>query len=50
MIDILKKYMSDFTSMSEDEQQVISESLQIEEYKKGKYLLRQGPLSNVISS
>lgn len=47
MIDILKKYMSDFTSMSEDEQQVISESLQIEEYKKGKYLLRQGEISTI---
>ena len=47
MIDILKKYMSDFTSMSEDEQQAISESLQIEEYKKGKYLLRQGELSDI---
>ena len=47
MIDILKKYMSDFTSMSEDEQRAISESLQIEAYKKGKYLLRQGELSSI---
>ncbi|MEK3763716.1 MULTISPECIES: Crp/Fnr family transcriptional regulator [unclassified Solibacillus] len=47
MIEILKKYMSDFTSMSEDEQQAISESLQIKEYKKGKYLLRQGDISTI---
>ena len=47
MIDILKKYMSDFTSMSEDEQRAISESLQIEAYKKGKYLLSQGELSTI---
>ena len=47
MIDILKKYMSDFTSMSEDEQRAISESLRIDEYKKGKYLLRQGELSTI---
>ena len=37
--------MSDFTSISEDEQQAITECLRIEEYKKGKYLLRQGELS-----
>ena len=47
MIDILKKYMFDFTSMSEDEQQAISESLRIEEYKNGKYLLRQGDFSTI---
>lgn len=44
MIDILLKYMSDFTLLSEDEQRAISESLRIDEYKKGKYLLRQGEL------
>ncbi|MBM7663589.1 CRP-like cAMP-binding protein [Solibacillus kalamii] len=47
MIDILKKYMSDFTSMSEDEQRAIAESLQIGKYKKGKYLLMQGNLSDI---
>lgn len=47
MINILKKYMSDFTSMSEEEQQSISESLQIEEFKKGKCLLRQGDFSTI---
>lgn len=42
MIDILLKYMSDFTLISEDEQRAITESLRIDEYKKGQYLLRQG--------
>ncbi|MFD2446429.1 Crp/Fnr family transcriptional regulator [Bacillus sp. CGMCC 1.16607] len=42
---ILLKYMSDFTSLSEEEQHAISKSLRIDEYKKGKYLLRQGELS-----
>ena len=45
MKKILLKYMADFTSLSEDEQRAISESLRIDEYKKGKYLLRQGELS-----
>ena len=44
MKEILLKYMSDFTSLSEDEQREISESLRTDEYKKGKYLLRQGEL------
>jgi CRP-like cAMP-binding protein len=44
MKNILLKYMSDFTSLSEDEQRAISESIRIDEYKKGKYLLRQGEL------
>ena len=39
--------MSDFTLLSEDEQRAISESLRIDEYKKGKYLLRQGELSAI---
>ena len=47
MIDILVKYMSDFTLMSADEQRAISESLRIDQYKKGKYLLRQGELSTI---
>ncbi|MDN4492543.1 Crp/Fnr family transcriptional regulator [Ureibacillus aquaedulcis] len=47
MINILSKYMSDFTLINEDEQRAISESLQIDEYKKGKCLLRQGELSAV---
>lgn len=47
MIDILLKYMSDFTLISEDEQRAISESLRIDKYKKGKYLLRQGELSSI---
>ncbi|KGR84320.1 Crp/Fnr family transcriptional regulator [Lysinibacillus odysseyi] len=47
MIDILLKYMSDFTSLSGDEQRAISESLRIDEYKKGKYLLRQGEFSAI---
>lgn len=47
MNKILLKYMSDFTLLSEDEQRAISESLRIDEYKKGKYLLRQGELSAI---
>lgn len=47
MIDILLKYMSDFTLISEDEQRAITESLRIDEYKKGQYLLRQGELSAI---
>ena len=46
-MDILLKYMSDFTLISEDEQRAISESLRIDEYKKGQYLLRQGELSAI---
>ena len=44
---ILLKYMSDFTLMSEDEQLAISESLRIDEYKKGQYLLKQGEPSAI---
>lgn len=47
MKKILSKYMSDFTSLSEEEQLEISECLRIDEYKKGKYLLRQGELSTI---
>ncbi len=47
MNKMLLKYMSDFTLISEDEQRAISESLRIDEYKKGKYLLRQGELSAI---
>lgn len=47
MNKMLLKYMSDFTLLSEDEQRAISESLRIDEYKKGKYLLRQGELSAI---
>ncbi len=45
MKKILLKYMTDFTSLSENEQQGIFENLQIGEYKKGKYLLNQGERS-----
>lgn len=47
MKKILLNYMSDFTLLSEDEQKAISESLRIDEYKKGKCLLRQGELSTI---
>lgn len=39
---ILFKYMSKFTSLSEEEQKAIAEDILIEEYKKGTVLLRQG--------
>lgn len=35
-MNILLKYMSDFTLLSEEEQRAISESLRIDEYKKRK--------------
>ncbi|MEH7460189.1 Crp/Fnr family transcriptional regulator [Bacillus sp. JJ1127] len=42
MKKILMKYMTRFTTLSEEEQQAIVEDIQIEEYKKGTMLLRQG--------
>ncbi|MFP3125619.1 Crp/Fnr family transcriptional regulator [Ectobacillus funiculus] len=44
MKEILLKYMTQFTSLSEEEQRTISEAVRIEEYKKGAHLLRQGDL------
>lgn len=42
MKKILMKYMNRYTTLSEEEQQAIVEDIQIEEYKKGTILLRQG--------
>ncbi|PEE35591.1 Crp/Fnr family transcriptional regulator [Bacillus pseudomycoides] len=42
MKKILMKYMTRFTILNEEEQQAIVEDVQIEEYKKGTILLRQG--------
>ncbi|MFC4402405.1 Crp/Fnr family transcriptional regulator [Gracilibacillus xinjiangensis] len=42
MSEILKKYMSRFTSLQEEEQQKIIDRLHIVEVKKGTDLLRQG--------
>lgn len=42
MKKILLKYMTRFTTLSEEEQQAIAEAILIEEYKKGTMLLRQG--------
>jgi CRP-like cAMP-binding protein len=42
MKDILFKYMTRLTSLDEEEQQTIINEIQIEEYKKGTILLRQG--------
>ncbi|CAM4297238.1 Crp/Fnr family transcriptional regulator [Paenibacillus tarimensis] len=42
MKDILYKYMSRWTSLTEEEQQVIMEQLHIEQFKKGTVLFRQG--------
>ncbi|MED3037211.1 Crp/Fnr family transcriptional regulator [Bacillus tropicus] len=42
MEEILKKYMQSLTTLSEEEQHMILSELQIEEYKKGTVLLRQG--------
>ena len=46
MEEILLKYMANFTSLSENEKREIYESLQIDEYIKGKYLLKQGEFSD----
>lgn len=45
MEEILKKYMQSLTTLSEEEQHMILSELQIEEYKKGTVLLRQGDVS-----
>lgn len=42
MREILLKYMTAFTSLSEKEQQEITEAAVVEEYQKGFYLIRQG--------
>ncbi|MED0938479.1 cyclic nucleotide-binding protein [Bacillus cereus] len=42
MEEILKQYMQKLTTLSEEEQHMILSELQIEEYKKGTVLLRQG--------
>jgi CRP-like cAMP-binding protein len=47
MKEILLKYMAQFTSLNEEEQRAVSESVRIEEYKKGSCLLRQGDLPDI---
>lgn len=42
MKNILYKYMSKFTSLTEEQQQTIANEIKIEEFKKGTILLRQG--------
>ncbi|MFS0725170.1 Crp/Fnr family transcriptional regulator [Paenibacillus sp. 1P07SE] len=42
MKDILFKYMSRWTSMNEEEQQVIMDLIPVEHYKKGTVLIKQG--------
>ncbi|CAH1201543.1 hypothetical protein PAECIP111893_01649 [Paenibacillus plantiphilus] len=42
MKSILFKYMTQFTSLNDEEQQAIAEDILIEEFKKGTVLLRQG--------
>ncbi|MFC4301939.1 Crp/Fnr family transcriptional regulator [Cohnella boryungensis] len=42
MKDILAKYMTKLTSLSEEEQQAIIDELHIEEFEKGTVLFRQG--------
>lgn len=44
MKGILFKYMSQFTSLNEEEQKAISDHILIEEYKQGTILLRQGDI------
>lgn len=42
MKDILYKYMSRWTSLNEEEQQVIMDEIHIEPFKKGTVLIKQG--------
>ena len=42
MKSILFKYMSKFTSLTEEQQQTIANEIKIDEFKKGTILLRQG--------
>jgi len=42
MKDILFKYLSKYTSFSEEEQRVIASEIRVDEYKKGTTLMRQG--------
>lgn len=42
MRKILMKYMTKYSTLSEEQQQAIVEGIQIEEFKKGTILLRQG--------
>jgi len=42
MKSLLFKYMTKFTSLSDEEQQAIVDDILVEEYKKGTVLLRQG--------
>lgn len=42
MKSILFKYMTQFTSLNDEEQQAIAEDIRTEEFKKGTVLLRQG--------
>ncbi|MCM3786153.1 Crp/Fnr family transcriptional regulator [Neobacillus mesonae] len=44
MKEILFKYLSRWTSMSEEEQQAVINEIQIEEFKKGAVLIRQGDI------
>ncbi|WP_192703224.1 Crp/Fnr family transcriptional regulator [Paenibacillus sp. OAS669] len=44
MKEILFKYLRKYTSFSEEEQQVIASEIQVDEYKKGSILLRQGDI------
>ena len=42
MKEILFKYLTKYTTLSEEEQRVIASEIQVDEYKKGAILLRQG--------
>jgi CRP-like cAMP-binding protein len=42
MKNVLMKYMTQFTTLTEEQQQGILDEIQLEEYKKGTVLLRQG--------
>jgi CRP-like cAMP-binding protein len=47
MKEILLKYMTEFTSLSDAEKQKISEAIKIKEYQKGAALLKQGDLPSI---
>ncbi|SCW65828.1 Cyclic nucleotide-binding domain-containing protein [Paenibacillus tianmuensis] len=45
MKSILFKYMTKFTTLTDEEQQAIAEDIHVKEVKKGTVLLRQGDVS-----
>lgn len=43
-LEVLKRYLDNYTKYSEEEKQVVLEALNIQEFTKGHYLIRQGDI------